>query len=264
MSKASTSLPQNMFTEVEMNSLQGEGPIPLYHQLYMLIKTKIMDGSLGYGAKLPTEQQLAQAFGVSRITAKRVMDLLAADALIERKRGRGSHVVFQASESEVDVPLVGMLERLADMSRTTEVEVLKVEMQVPSQRVADELSLTEGEEVHYVERVRSSNGIPFAYYESWTRGVIKGYTARAISKRQRFAVMEESGHHITRIEQYLSAAAAAVTVAEHLELSPGDPVLTLVRTSFDENGDIVDLLNAQYHPGRFHYRMNLGREDYMG
>jgi len=253
-----------MFSKVEMNSLQSEGPIPLYHQLYMLIKTKIMDGSVGYGKKLPTEHQLAKAFGVSRITAKRVMDLLAADALIERKRGRGSHVVFQASESEVDVPLVGMLERLADMSRTTKVQVLRVEMQVPSQRIADELSLVAGEKVHYVERIRSSNNMPFAYYESWTRGVIKGYTARAIEKRQRFAIMEESGHYITRIEQYLGATAATVEVGEYLELGPGDPVLSLVRTSFDENGDIVDLLNAQYHPGRFHYRMNLGRDDYLG
>ncbi len=253
-----------MFTDVERKSLQGEGPIPVYHQLYLLIKRKITDGAIVYGIKLPTEQQVALAFGVSRITAKRVLDLLASDALIERKRGRGSHVVFQASEAEVDVPLVGMLERLADMSKTTKVRVLQIEKCVPPRRIADNLNLEADEKVHYVERVRWNNRIPFAYYESWTRGIIKGFTAREITRRQRFAIMEENGHHIVRIEQYLSAASVTANVAEHLELNPGDPVLTLIRRSFDESGDVVDLLHVQYHPGRFHYRMSLTREDYLG
>jgi len=253
---------KSLFSPTELKSLQAEGPIPLYHQLYLLVKRRILDGSIAHGTKLPTEQQLADAFGVSRITAKRVMDLLAGDELIERKRGRGSHVRFQASESEVDAPLEGMLERLAGMSQTTHIQVLKVERRAPPKPIADELKCAPDEEVHYVERVRSDKKAPFAYYESWTRGVVKGFTAKEIARRQRFAIMEESGLKISRIEQYLSAAAASVEVAEQLELSPGDPVLTLVRHSFDANGDIVDLLFAQYHPDRFHYRMNLSADDY--
>ncbi|MCY4566065.1 MAG: UTRA domain-containing protein, partial [Gammaproteobacteria bacterium] len=65
-------------------------------------------------------------------------------------------------------------------------------------------------------------------------------------------------------EQYLSASAASPLVAEQLQMVPGDPVLTLVRHSFDDNGDVVDLLHCQYHPERFHYRMNLSMEDYAG
>jgi len=253
-----------LFSKTELSSLQAEGPIPLYHQLYLLVKRRILNGSIPHGTKLPTEQHLADAFGVSRITAKRVMDLLAGDELIERKRGRGSHVLFQASESEVDAPLVGMLERLAGMSRSTQIKVLRVERRVPPARIVEELKCPADEEIHYIERVRSDKRSPFAYYESWTRGVVKGFTAREIGRRQRFAIMEESGLKISRIEQHLSAAAVAVDVAEQLELAPGDPVLTMVRHSFDENGDIVDLLYAQYHPERFHYRMNLSADDYAG
>jgi len=255
---------EDIFPEVEMNSLRAEGPIPLYHQLYVLIKRRILDGSIGHGAKLPAEQQLADAFGVSRITAKRVMDLLVADELIERRRGRGSYVVFQASESEVDAPLIGMLERLAAMSRATVVKVLKVELRVPPKPIGEDLKLAPDEEVHYIERVRLAGGKPFAYYQSWTRGVVKGFTAGEIEKRQRFVIMEESGLKVARIEQYLSAASATASVAEQLELNPGDAVQTLVRRSFDDYGDVVDLLHAQYHPDRFHYRMNLSGDDYFG
>ena len=256
---------ERIFTPVELGSLRADGPIPLYHQLHQLLKRRILSGALVCGAKLPTEAQLAEGFGVSRVTAKRVMDLLAADALIQRKRGKGSHVLYRPSDSELEAPLVGMLERLASMSRTTQVRVLHIERQRPPAHVAEELKLAEGEQVHYVTRVRfSEDGTPFAYYESWSRGIAEGFTAENIERRQRFAIMAENGRQISRIEQYLSAAAATPPVAEQLQLAPGDPVLTLVRRSFAETGELVDLLHCQYHPDRFHYRMNLSMEDYAG
>jgi GntR family transcriptional regulator len=258
--------PQEMnvlFTQAERTSLKADGPIPLYHQLYQLLKRRIASGSISNGTRLPTEQQLAVGFGVSRITAKRVMDLLAADDLIERKRGKGSHVTYEPSDTEVEAPLVGMLEKLASMSRTTVVKVLQVSEIEPSQNIVEDLNLEPGETVHYVQRVRSSeDGAPFAYYESWTRGISHGFTAENISKTQRFAIMAENGHDIGRIEQYLSAGAATAEVADSLGLHIGDPVLTLLRHSYDANGDVVDLLSCQYHPDRFHYRMNLSMEDY--
>ncbi len=119
--------------------------------------------------------------------------------------------------------------------------------------------------MHYVIRVRfSEEQTPFAYYESWTRGIDKGFTAKNIERRTRFDIMAENGHRISRIEQYLSASAASPLVAEQLQMVPGDPVLALVRQSFDDNGDVVDLLHCQYHPERFHYRMNLSMENYAG
>lgn len=253
-----------LFTDAERGSLMADGPIPLYHQLYQLLKRRIASGSIPNGTRLPTEQQLAVGFGVSRITAKRVMDLLAADNLIERKRGKGSHVTYEPADSEVEAPLVGMLEKLASMSRTTIVKVLQVRELVPQQNIIEDLGLEPEETVHYVQRVRSSEeGVPFAYYESWTRGITQGFTAENISKTQRFAIMAENGHNVGRIEQYLSAGAATAEVAEFLGLHVGDPVLTLLRHSFDENGDVVDLLSCQYHPDRFHYRMNMSMEDYV-
>ena len=250
---------------MELGSLQADGPIPLYHQLYQLLEQRILSGELPFDAKLPTEAELADGFRVSRVTAKRAMDLLVSNDLIKRKRGKGSHVVFKAPESDIQAPLVGMLERLAQMSRSTKVRVLHIEKRASPANIAQDLRAAPDEQVHYVVRVRyREDGVPFAYYESWTRGIERGFTAANIERRQRFAIMAENGHRIAHIEQYLSAAAATPPVAEQLRLVPGDPVLTLVRHSFDESGDVVDLLHCQYHTGHFHYRMDLSMEDYVG
>ena len=68
---------------------------PLYFQLYSLLKQAILNGTVACGTQMPTEQQLAEAFGVSRITAKRAMDELAAETLVERRRGKGTHVIYE-------------------------------------------------------------------------------------------------------------------------------------------------------------------------
>ena len=48
--------------------------VPLYHQLYSVLKAAILDGTIPHEEQMPTEQQLAATFDVSRITAKRAMD----------------------------------------------------------------------------------------------------------------------------------------------------------------------------------------------
>ncbi len=256
---------EKIFAPAELGSLRVNGPIPLYHQLYRLLKQRILSGSLAEGAPLPTEAELSQGFNISRITAKRGMDMLASEGLIARHRGRRSNVVHQAPKSDLDAPLVGMLQRLAGMSHETRVKVLHIEHRVPMANIAAELGVQADERVHYVTRVRyDQQDVPFAYYESWTRDIRRGFTVAQIEKRQRFDIMAENGHRISHIEQFLSAASASPLVAGYLQLHAGDPVLTLVRHSFDEDGVLVDLLHCQYHPDRFHYSMNLSAEEYMG
>ncbi len=52
--------------------------VPLYHQVYSVLKSAILDGSIPHASQMPTEHQITDTFDVSRITAKRAMDELAA------------------------------------------------------------------------------------------------------------------------------------------------------------------------------------------
>ena len=174
---------KRLFTPMELGSLRADSPIPLYHQLHQFLKQRILSGELGFGAKLPGEAQLAEGFGVSRVTAKRAMDLLVANELIARKRGRGSHVVFQAPASDVEAPLVGMLEKLAQMSRSTRVRVLHIDRRSAPAKLVEEFDIPAEEPVHYVVRVRfREDRTPFAYYESWTRAIEHGFDAEGHRK----------------------------------------------------------------------------------
>lgn len=253
-----------LFDRRDLDVLKTDTPTPLYHQVYVLLKNRILDGSIGHGTQMPTEQELAAIFGVSRITAKRAMDELAEENLVERRRGRGTHVTHHFEPEPVRAPLVGMLEKLVSMGRQTKVKVLLAEKAVPPAIIRAELGLGKGEQAHRVVRVRSSeDGEPFAYYESWTISVDTGFSKRELEQSVRLEAIKANGIKLTRMEQHLGAENVAPNIARELDMQAGDAALTLVRHSYAEDGQLVDILSCHYNPKRFNYRMELGVDDYL-
>jgi GntR family transcriptional regulator, arabinose operon transcriptional repressor len=65
---------------------------PRYLQIYRQLVEEIREGTLKSGDRVPSEKELADQHGVSRITSKKALEMLAQAHLIERERGRGSFV----------------------------------------------------------------------------------------------------------------------------------------------------------------------------
>lgn len=245
--------------------LSQRGPmsrVPLYHQLYSVLKSAILDGTIPYDTQMPTEQQLAATFEVSRITAKRAMDELANENLIARYRGKGSHVIYQYSPKPVQAPLVGMLENLIEMGKHSKVRVLSVEQIVPPADIRDALGTGPDDAVHRVVRVRSNEeGEPYAYYVSYTVGITRGFTRRNMERTPRLDVIRENGIELTKLEQTISAVSAAHPVAAELDVEPGAALLSIVRHSCDSAGKVVDVLDGLYNPQRFKYKMEMSLDE---
>ncbi len=236
--------------------------LPLYHQLYSVLKAAILDGTIPYGERMPTEQQLAATFAVSRITAKRAMDELAAERLVDRHRGKGSHVTYNYTPKPVRAPLVGMLENLKEMGRRSIVRAIASESVVPPADVRKLLNLGDGETARRTVRVSSNeDSEPYAYYVSWTVGIRKSYTKRKLETHTRLDLLRENGIQLTRVEQFLGAENAAIPVAEELEVEPGTALLSIRRLGSVADGRVVDVLDGLYNPARFQYSMLLSLDD---
>ncbi|MBM7565135.1 GntR family transcriptional regulator [Paenibacillus sacheonensis] len=95
---------------------------PLYEQIYNHLFQKIKDGELKSGDRLPSENELADQFNVSRITTKKALETLAQHRLVERIRGKGSYVseVLPGSEETV------LYENLADPGSDAPAESVKL------------------------------------------------------------------------------------------------------------------------------------------
>ena len=100
-----------------------------YVRIYQDLKHQIQSGAYRDGDKLPTEAQLQHTYGISRITAKKAMELLGEDGLIIRYPGKGTFVQIKEGANNTalvkksDMPLLGVI--MSDFSSVFGTEFLK-------------------------------------------------------------------------------------------------------------------------------------------
>ncbi|MDF2537623.1 MAG: transcriptional regulator, GntR family with LacI sensor [Herbinix sp.] len=87
----------------------------LYEKIISYLRQEINSQNFKPGDKLPTEKELAQKFGVSRITSKRALEDLKSEGLIYRVRGSGSFV--SGLEKNLDKFLSNNVNNRLDYSR---------------------------------------------------------------------------------------------------------------------------------------------------
>ena len=91
------------------NNIMKDSPIPVYYQIYVDLKKRIMNSSLQDAeGKLPTEQSLADSYGVSRVCMRQAIAELEKDGLIVRFRHKGSFVKSSPKPIMHNLDLPGM------------------------------------------------------------------------------------------------------------------------------------------------------------
>lgn len=240
-------------------ALSPDSPVPLYHQLYLQLKQQILAGDLPFGARVPGEHELLERHGVSRITCRRALAELAAEGLIERGRGRGSHVTYRLTVRPLQGSLSATLDNLVAFGRATQVDLVSFAKLVPDAALAARFALAPGTALVHVVRVRRDEDAPFAWLESWTRPLGPRYSRAALAKGLRLELFRQCGVAIARFDQTISAVAAPPDAAAALMVGAGQPLLQIERWSYDGAGRLIDRMRALYRPDRFHLTMSLGQ-----
>lgn len=113
--------------------------------------------------------------------------------------------------------------------------------------------------MHLIRISIDSTSLPFAIQESWTIGLDSEIQPAQFEHRSRVQVIEEHGILIDYATQTLNAAKADKRIADFLELKCDEPVLSLSRRSYDNRGNLIDILHSHFHPDRFQFEMHLGK-----
>lgn len=78
----------------ERQSLDGSGHIPLYVQLYQILRSRIHGGIHSPGEPIPSETVLSETYGITRGTVRHAISLLVAEGLVRQVRGKGTIVTY--------------------------------------------------------------------------------------------------------------------------------------------------------------------------
>ena len=126
-----------MFTTIESNE-------KLYYKILKQIQSKIFDGSLSSGDKLPPERQMAMSLGVSRPALKQALSILESMNIIECRQGDGNYILpFQ---KKILNPIIkdfyskqGTLEDVLEVRYILEVQTSKILAQKITENQINEL-----------------------------------------------------------------------------------------------------------------------------
>jgi DNA-binding LacI/PurR family transcriptional regulator len=80
---------------------QDQAPRLLYERLYQHVLEQLRAGQLGPGDRVPSEMQLAERFGVSRVTSRRALEALERAHVVVRIRGKGTYVADPLPDLDV-------------------------------------------------------------------------------------------------------------------------------------------------------------------
>jgi GntR family transcriptional regulator len=233
-------------------------PTPLYHQIFSLLRDKIYDGKFPGGSFIPSEQELSAEYKVSRITAKRALDELAADGLVVREQGRGTRVCINTHSTSVRGSVRGLVHSLHANGRGS-VQLIDFDYLPASQDVAVELGLNVSDEVQRAIRIWHGDQGPFSHLTTFVPGWLgRSWTRDDLMKRPLISLLESTGVTIGRAEERITAVLADGVVATRLAVEAGAPLLMIMRTVFDTQDRSVEHLAALYPPERYQYSVSLG------
>lgn len=135
---------------------------PVYCRLNDKLRALIRDGEFATGGKFLSERQIGDRFGVSRVTANKVVSNLVAEGVLEFKKGVGTFVRGGALDYDL-AALVSFTDKANAAGKTPSTRVLKFETMRAAQAGADllgALRVQPHDQLYYIERLRLADGVP--------------------------------------------------------------------------------------------------------
>ncbi|MEV1246869.1 GntR family transcriptional regulator [Nonomuraea sp. NPDC049750] len=236
-----------------MAHIDPDSPVPKYFQLREILLDLIDSDELSIGAAIPSERELCQRFGLSRMTVRQAVDHLVSEGRLHRVPGKGTFVArpkielaLQLTSFSDDMRARGMEPGSRDLDR----RVVRA-----SAHLAKELGIQPGEEVHFIERLRTADGEPLSIERAHIPVKLAPDLAEHdLSGRSLYELLENRyGLVMDAGELTIDGGIADPSDADLLKLPRGGAVLLLQRRSFS-GGICAELGVSTYRADRYQLR----------
>jgi GntR family transcriptional regulator len=213
-------------------------------------------GSLEPGMPLPSERELAERYGVARMTVRTEIDRRVTEGLAYRMQGRGTFVaeprVAQA------MTLSSFSEDMRDRGLEAGSQILARGIVPAAGAVAGRLELADGTPVIRVHRVRTADAEPMAVEEAFLPADrFAGLEDADLEHGSLFALLEARwGVRMAAADQRVVAVTIGQLDAALLGVSMGDPGLLFHTTVRDPDGRPVFSAWSLYRGDRYEVRLS--------
>ncbi len=235
------------------------GATPLYFRIFMVLEREIRNKQYPPAEPMPSEDSIAQRFGVSRVTVRHAMSLLVERGLVTRQRGKGTFASAEARAPMADGNPGGHPGSIADVAHGAHVQLLDVsEAPMPSWAIPVG-GRWEGPGARIVRSRGDDTGPLSCSVCHLSPQAAPWIDPHRVGSRTILDALQEAGLRAARAEQRLGAISADEDLAACLGLAPGAPLIRMRRVTFDDPGHAFQCLERYYRADRFEYRAHISR-----
>ena len=241
-------------------TLLRNSQVPPHTQITEALRLQIQCAELKVGENFPSERELAERFGVSRMTVRQALRHLRQENLIYHERGVGTFV----SNRKLDVHtrnLSGFSEEMISLGLVPSSRVLQLGRESADEAIADDLDFAVGTEVFHLERLRLADDEPMAFESTYLPSALCPELDKIdLTVNSLYKVLVENYnlqmHHAAEI---LEAAAADRFTARQLGIKTGAPVLVVHRVVFTESNQPIESAHTTYRADRYRATFHLSK-----
>ncbi|WP_133916145.1 GntR family transcriptional regulator [Streptomyces sp. NBC_00582] len=224
--------------------------VPMYEVIYRDLDRQISRGTLKPGDRLPSEGEIADHYGVSRMTVRQAVGRLTDERRLVRRRGAGTFVSDRPTTPRKVHALGPFSEEIGRDDTAIATRVHAQQVAEPPEQVTDRLGIKPRQKVIRVLRVRLVEDRPAAIQDSW----IPYALAPALAQEELLGgslyrtLADRFGIRLTWAEQEVSAAAASSEQAALLQVHPGAPLIAITRLTHSDGDGPVEFAQSWTRP----------------
>ncbi|OYU04701.1 MAG: GntR family transcriptional regulator [Pseudomonas sp. PGPPP1] len=222
---------------------------PHYQRIREQIANDIAAGNPQADEKFPSERDMIERFGCTRVTLRQALQQLEAEGLVYRENRRGWFVSPQRIRYD-PTRISGFMDYVSAQGRTPRTECLHAELRPAGPWLAKRMGLASADEpVFFLQRRRWIDRRPVllefnALLASWCPGLLEADLNTSLTQllRERFARVQ------SRCELEMHIGTVNEEQAELLQLSPGSTSVYLERLNFGEDNQAVEFDQEFWRP----------------
>ena len=210
------------------------GAEALYETVAAKLRSQINGGILNPGDQIPTEKELCEACGVSRITVRRAVSELEKEGILEKRQGKGTFVTTPGTG--IDLREVNSFHeacRRAGVRPGT--KVISVGYVKAAETDVSELKTVPGERVVETVRVRTADGVPVVL-EKNRFSMAYSYLTECDLSGSLYALLREMGVEPSAAVHEISLRKTDREAAALLGVREGTPLIFLHEVIYDQKG----------------------------
>lgn len=221
-----------------------ERGVPLYLQIREALQDFIAQGAIEIGDQLPSEDDLASQFGVSRMTVRHALDELVGNGTLKRVHGRGTIVASRRMVRNYN-RLVSFYEDAQRLNLNPSSRILAREEMPATAQIAEALAIDVAAPVIHLTRLRYTKRDLIAINEVYaSQELCPWLLSEDLENQSLYFLYDQHGLTLEWGRQYIEARAASPEQARILRIKVGSPVLYLERTTYTVNDRPVEWTQA--------------------